>query len=149
MVKKTGPRQETIRRFGFRLDSVKQWQTIDWKRFYADADDVERVKKTTAELVDLLNDLGRRGRPTHSYDSAAIRGALNTFYMNRGPRPGLRSATGGGQSLPALLRAATRDDLAGAKTRCTYDFFRRQLDDEERNREEILGVFDKMFKSRW
>ncbi len=149
MVKKTGPRQEKIRRFGFRLDSVQKWQTIDWKRFYAEADDLERVKKTTAEFVDLLNDLGRHGRPTHSYDSAAIRGALSAFYVNRSLRPGSRTASGGGQSLPALLRTASRDDLAGAKTRCGYDFFRRQLDDEERNREEILGVFDKMLKSRW
>jgi Trypsin-like peptidase domain len=149
MVKKTGPRQEKIRRFGYRLDSVQQWQTVDWKRFYAEDDEVERVKKATMEFADLLNDLGRHGRPTHSYDSAAIRNALNSFAANRGPRPGARYGTGNSQSLPALLRSASREDLAGARSRCAYDFFRRQLDDEERGREEILDVFDKMFKTRW
>lgn len=149
MVKKTGPRQEKIRRFGYRLDSVQQWQTIDWKRFYSDDDEVDRVKKTTGEFVELLNDLGRHGRPTHSYDSTAIRSALSTFYASRGARPGGRYAAASGQSLPALLRAASRDDLAVAKTRCGYDFFQRQLTDEERGREEILGVFDKLLKTRW
>ena len=148
MVKKVGPRQEKIRRFGFRLDSVQQWQTIDWKRFYAEADEMERVKKTTGELVDLLNDLGRHGRPTHSYDSAAVRGSLDNFYASRSLRPGARYAVGGGQSLPVLLRTASNNDLANAKSRCAYDFFRRQLEEEERNREEILGIFDKMFKGR-
>lgn len=148
MMKKIGPRQEKIRRFGFRLDSVQQWQSIDWKRFYAEADVMERVKKTTGGFVDLLNDLGRHGRPTHSYDSPAIRGALDSFFMARGMRPGPRYASGGGQSLLTLLHTASRNDFADAKTRCTYDFFRRQFEEEERNREEILGVFDKMLKGR-
>ncbi|MCX6906795.1 MAG: serine protease [Verrucomicrobia bacterium] len=130
------------------VDSVQQWQTIDWKQFYVEADAIERVKKTTGEFVDLLNDLGRHGRPTHSYDSPVIRSALETFYMSRGLRPGMRNAAGSGQSLPALLHTASRNDLADAKARCTYDFFRRQLEEEERNRGEILGVFDKMLKGR-
>ncbi len=98
--------------------------------------------------MDLLNDLGRHGRPTHSYDSPAIRGALESFYTSRSLRSGLRYTAGSGQSLPALLHAASRNDLADAKMRCTYDFFRRQLEEEERNREEVLGVFDKMFRNR-
>lgn len=148
MVKRIGPRQEKIRRFGFRLDSVPQWQTIDWKRFYGEADEMERLKKTTADLVALLNDLGKHGRPTHTYDSAVVRGSLDGFYANRNLRPGSRYAAGSGQSLPTLLHLASRNELANAKARCAYDFFRRQLEEEERNREEILGIFDKMVKAR-
>ena len=148
LVKKTGPRQEKIRRFGYRLDSVQQWQTIDWKRFYGEDDELDRVKKTTMDLVELLNDLGRHGRPTRPYDSAAVRNALYTFYANRNPRPGARPGTGSNASLPALLRAGSREDLAAARARCGYDFFRRQLEDVERAREEILGVYDKMFRTR-
>jgi len=148
MVKKIGPREEKVRRFGFRLDSVQQWQSIDWKRFYAEADVMERVKKTTGEFADLLNDLGRHGRPTHNYDSPGIRSALDSVYMARGVRPGPRYAPGGGQNLLTLLHTASRNDLADAKMRCTYDFFRRQLETEERSREEILGIFDKMLKGR-
>lgn len=147
-VKRVGPRQEKIRRFGFRLDTVPQWQGIDWKRFYAEADTVERVRKSSEDFVNLLNDLGRQGRPARSYDSLVVRGALETFYAARNVRPGPRPAAGSSPSLPVLLRAASRNELADAKTRCTYDFFRRMLEEEEREREEILAVFDKMLKSR-
>jgi hypothetical protein len=148
MVKRTGPREEKVRRFGFRLDSVQQWQTIDWNRFYGEAAALDKVKKTTAELAELLNDLGRHGQPTHRYESPAISSALDSVYLARGARPGSRYAAGSGQTLLAALHTAARGDVAEAKARFTYDFFRRQLENEERSREEILGILGKMLGGR-
>jgi hypothetical protein len=73
------------RRFGYRLDTVKQWESVDWARFYSEADKLAPITLVTKELrrafteVNELNDRTNKYR-VYSYESPAIRTALDVFY---------------------------------------------------------------------
>ncbi len=51
-----------VRRFGYRLDTIKSWQAVNWQAFYAQATEMESVEKLTNDLVTFLQDLGKDGR---------------------------------------------------------------------------------------
>src|SRR5204863_3580947 len=55
-------KEPIVRRFGYRLDSVKQWQPVNWQTFYAQATEMETIEKLTNDLVAFLQDLGKDGR---------------------------------------------------------------------------------------
>src|SRR5439155_9203488 len=66
----SGSPRATVRRFGYRLDSVAQWQPINWTRFYTEADVVEKIEQTSSELMQALVDLqaaAKSRRATRSY----------------------------------------------------------------------------------
>jgi len=148
IAKRIGPREQKIRRFGYRIDSVQKWQPIDWARFYSEADMISRIQKTTSELVSLLDDFGKAGRATRPYTIPAIRNALDTFEKARrpnGPRSEAERAT---ETLLGSLRSISVSDVKEARQRMGYDFFQHQLDTDERDREEIFKIFDQAFKQQ-
>jgi hypothetical protein len=139
---------QSVRRFGYRLDSVQKWQAIDWTRFYAEADAMTKIEKTSEELGSLLSDLVKAGRPTKSYTSAPIRAALDSFEKAKRPgmqRSDVERAT---ENLLTTLRAASVKDVREAAQRVGYDFFRRQLEEEEKGRDEIFKVLDQAVKAQ-
>ena len=139
---------QSVRRFGYRLDSVQKWQAIDWTRFYAEADAMTKIEKTSEELGLLLSDLVKAGRPTRTYTSAPIRAALDTF--EKAHRSGMQRSEAERitENLLTTLRAASVKDVREATQRVGYDFFRRQLEDEEKGREEIFKVLDQAVKAQ-
>ena len=148
IVRKTGPGEEQVRRFGFRLDSVQKWQPVDWNRFYAEADAMGKIEKLTGDLVLLLNDVSRHGRPTRAYDAPVLRSALDNFNRMQSQRRSPRDADRAVDGLLTALRFASEGDVRDAKSRFAYDFFQRQLANEERDREELSKIFDTALKSR-
>jgi hypothetical protein len=148
IVKRGGPQGETVRRFGYRLDSIQQWQAVEWNRFYTEADTMEKMEKTTAEFGALLEDFGRNGRPTRAYNSPAIRSALEAFNSSLRPGGSRSEVDQVAERLLSSLRAASGRDVREAKTSIGYDFFKRQLETESREREEITKVFDQALKKQ-
>ena len=51
-----------VRRFGYRLDSVKTWQPVNWAAFAAQAEEMERIDKLTLDLRKFLRDIADNGR---------------------------------------------------------------------------------------
>jgi hypothetical protein len=139
---------QSVRRFGYRLDSVQKWQAIDWTRFYAEADAMAKIEKTSEELGLLLSDLVKAGRPTRLYTSAPIRAVLDTF--EKAQRSGMQRSEveRTTENLLSGLRAASVKDVREATQRVGYDFFRRQLEDEEKGREEVFKVLDQAVKAQ-
>jgi hypothetical protein len=146
LVKKIGPREERVRRFGYRLDSVQQWQAVDWRRFYAEADAVDKIEKTTAELASLLEDFSKNGRPTRNYNSPGIRNAIDAFSGAIKSGVGKSDADQIAERLLSALKTVSIRDVREAKASIGYDFFRRQLETESRDRDEITKVFDQALK---
>ena len=139
---------QSVRRFGYRLDSIQKWQAIDWNRFYAEADAMTKIEKTSEELSSLLSELVKAGRPTKSYTSAPIRAALDSFEKAKRPgmqRSDVERAT---ENLLTTLRSASVKDVREAAQRVGYDFFRRQLEEEEKGRDEIFKVLDQAVKAQ-
>lgn len=149
IARRIGSGQQRIRRFGYRIDSVQKWQAIDWTRFYAEADAMSRIEKTSGELVSLLEDFSRNGRPTKSYEAPSIRSALDQFdRLMRRQNPTKSESDRAAETLLTSLRAASVSDVRDARTRMRYDFFLRQLETQERDREEISKVFEQAVKQQ-
>lgn len=135
------------RRYGYRLDSVQGWQAIDWARFYREADALEKIETTTAELRQAISEASSQRRFSRfaqrkfAYESPAIRGALDSFYQTMTQRsPDSERAA---RSLLAGLRSASKGDVSAANSRFTYDYFRRRLADEAKDREVLINGFAK------
>src|SRR5262249_41673522 len=54
-------KEPIVRRFGYRLDTVKIWQPVNWQAFYAQAGEMESNEKLTRDLVSFLRDLSING----------------------------------------------------------------------------------------
>ena len=135
-------KEKKVRRFGYRLDSVKQWQRIEWGQFYTEADRAEKMHKSTVEFFEAVSDAvedvvaGFR-RSAQSYESPAIRQAMERFYVTARQNPG--DAEQAMKNLFAGLRTASANDLRAAKSAFSYDYFKRQVDDEERARHALTS----------
>ena len=46
-----------IRRFGYRIDNVKQWQVVDWRAFHAQAAEMDGIETLTGDLYDFFRDI--------------------------------------------------------------------------------------------
>jgi hypothetical protein len=135
-----------LRRFGYRLDSVRKWQAVDWSSFYAQADQMEKVERTSRELkqahreIQLGSGYGRRGR-TYSYDSPEIRRALDNYYAAMAQSQ--REPNVAAKVLLQALRAANRNGVATAKANLTYDYFLRQLEQHKAERNQLIENLDR------
>jgi hypothetical protein len=133
---------ETIRRFGYRLDSVRVWQPIDWKRFYAEAARMEKIKHTSEDLgvavVAATFGLGKMSDSVHSPD---VRTALENYQIAVKQQPAQKAQAA--RNLREWLRSASQSDIAAAKGSFTYDFFKRQFEEEEHARQEFADALGK------
>jgi len=143
--------EKKVRRFGYRLDTVKQWQPVDWGRFYAEADKLEKIQSTTEELAQVffeLNGLNQRtnkGRK-YAYESPAIRGALDNFYESIDTLKNERDAGRVVNNLIGTLRGVSQSDVAPVKPTFTYDCFRRQFTEQEDDRTAIMKLIVKVMQ---
>jgi hypothetical protein len=138
--------EKKIRRFGYRLDTVKQWETVDWTRFYADADKLENATATTTELNRAfleLNGLNERTNKfrVYAYESPVIRNALDNFYSTLDRAETKRDANRAVNNLLETLKGVSQSYPMSVKPTFTYDYFRRQFTEQDGDRTEIMKSF--------
>lgn len=143
--------EKKTRRFGYRLDTVKQWQPVEWARFYAEADKLEKYQDTTAELKKAfleLNGLNQRTNRVrlYAYESPVLRQALDSFYVRLDEAGSEQEATRAINSLLGSLRGVSQDDALTAGLHFTYEYFRRQYAENESLRMEIMRLFVKILQ---
>lgn len=133
-----------VKRFGYRLDSVKQWQPVVWPSYMADFNTLEKVKARTDDFVKLL----RTGRfISTDYSDPAIRNPLERF-ANAAQGKGLikTDRLTAAKDLTNSLRTACDTDIAQAQTQVKYDFFRHRLEEHQQLRKELRKGFDDLMK---
>jgi hypothetical protein len=125
-----------LRRFGYRLDSARVWHQIEWNRFYSESDLAEKILTATFELDDIFSDFQRvtTHNLSRAYETPGIRSALENYYNAIGQSRADNDAAVIG--LLGSLREVCVSDVAAAKTRFSYDYFKRELEANElvRNR---------------
>jgi hypothetical protein len=139
------------RRFGYRLDTVKQWEVVDWARFYSEADKLENVTATTRELrralteVNDLNDRTNKFR-VYSYDSQIIRKALDDFYSAYAKKTSRLDAERAAAGLLQTFNRVSQSYPTSAKPYFTYDYFRREFNDQDKDRAEVISTLTKILQ---
>jgi hypothetical protein len=144
--------ENKVRRFGYRLDTVKQWQPVEWARFYAEADKLEKIETTTRELAHAfleLNGLNQRTNKVRkfAYESPAIRNALDDFYGSLDALDNRREADRVVDNLLGNLRGISQGDVTSLKTTFTYDCFRRRYVEQQEARTEIMTLIVKVLRN--
>jgi hypothetical protein len=133
-----------VRRFGYRLDSVKSWQPVNWAAFAAQAAEMEKIEKLTADLVNFLNDVVKNHHITPSlHTNPAIKNPLDAYQAQLHSHMNSKDIAAAGRNLISYLKSACHSDIIAAQPTITYDFFQRQLVDEQRDRAALADVFDK------
>jgi len=141
--------RKEVRRFGYRLDSARRWELIDWGRFYAQADTMEKIEKTSEELIQAFKEIQSSGRSRtrrYAYDTAAVRDAIDDFYTDIRAAQRQQDVDAATSGLLASMQTAAKRDVAAVKPSLTYDYFKRQLQDEELKRKELSELFEKVLK---
>ena len=134
-----------VRRFGYRLDSVRNWQPVNLGIFAAQAAEMEAIEKLTEDLGNLLSDIATHHNITPGvHTNAAIKFPIDLWLNERGRPMSASDKAMPEQNFVSRLKSACQGDLAAARPHLTYDYFQRGLIDEKRNRDNIASSLDKL-----
>ncbi len=137
-------RDPIIRRFGYRLDSAKTWQPVNWQTFYEQAAELATIEKLTNDLVAFLRDLSAHGTVSRGvHTNPVIKNRVDQWVDVKAKRLSPRDAATADESMLSFLKLTCQSDVTAAQPRLTYDYFQRKLADQQRERTEIAGVFGK------
>jgi hypothetical protein len=142
--------ETTVRRFGFRLDNVPQWEEVNWPRFYAQSAQAEKIEETSAEFVQLFSDAKGNRMSSSNFKNPGIQRALSNFERaaQNGRRMSAADASSAVRGLLGELRIAATNDILAFDTRNAYDYFRRLVADEKKFRDDICTGFTKEIEKR-
>jgi hypothetical protein len=145
----TNSRTQTVRRFGYRLDSIKTWQPLVWNTFQEEHAELTKVETLTNDIARLIDDLtnDKRFHPEAHTNPVLVRPVQElgrAFQKHNLSAPDRQRAL---QSFLASIRSATQADVRQAKERWRYDFFRRSLEEQTAIREQFYQAFDQMMKA--
>lgn len=133
-----------VRRFGYRLDNVKEWQVVNWGAFRQQAAEMESITELTDDLYDLLDDIvEHRGAITPGrHTNPAIKDGIDRWCESqKGPRE-WRESFGGNGNLVSYLKAACESDIGIAQRQISYDYFQRELAEQKRYRDAMAKAFE-------
>lgn len=134
----------TVRRFGFRIDNVPQWEAVTWPAFQAEAERMRRIEMLTADIYNYF-----RGRTLGGLQTEVLRRAaaewMSALQKSRSS-PADRAAAN--TRFLAELRGMVRTDVVAADAQLRYGYFREQLRLERQIRDRLYEEFDKDIKLR-
>ena len=144
-----GRLRPTIRRFGYRLDSIKKWEPVRWWHYYDEQQTVENVKRRTMNLIALLNNIGRgRGLPSNVLDDRAVEEPFQKFMSAARTITSQNDATKVVETFMKDLQRAATEDIDHARQRIGYSYFMERLKEEEEHRAPIAKELEQALKSR-
>ena len=144
---KEAVKEPVIRRFGYRLDSIKKWEPVNWQGFNAQAAEMEAIEELTEDLVAFLKDLGDGKIAAGSHTNPAIKKRIDVWLASRSKKLSDTDWTAANRTLLSFLKVTCQSDIMAAQPRITYDYFRRQLDEQQKERTEIANYFAKIIDS--
>lgn len=144
-----GREAATVRRFGYRLDSIKRWEPVIWWQYHDEHKTLENVRQRTVELMTVLVSIrGGQTPPASSVTDPMLQMPLSKFSMSlrlsKDRKQYLEEAT---TFMNGLVRAAN-EDIALARQRIGYSYFRSELEKEEKMRAPVGNFLDDIMKAR-
>ena len=141
-------KQPIVRRFGYRLDTVKKWQAVNWRAFAAQASEMESVEGRTADLYNFFLDLAvsKGVLTTGRHTDPAIKTGIEDWIAARGSHPSPEDAAIADATFLSSLKTACRSDIDAAQNQVTYDYFRRKLADEKQTRDAMAQAFQQIIQ---
>lgn len=133
------------RRFGYRIDSVQKWEPINWQAFFAQSAQVAQVEELSDDFIQMFNDLDKEKQLViGNYKNAALQRVVRSFLDNVDREGSHMSAADRSNILRNFfgdLRSVSRSDILAFNQNTAYDYFRREIVDQGRFRDELYNMF--------
>ena len=139
------PRRQ-IRRFAYRLDTIKQWQPVVWPQFYAQGATMDNIEQLTRDLETFCRELlsGENLRPGLYREPAILQPVDDYAQVTGMSHMSQYDRTNAKKDLLSAIRAASQADVAQAGSKLTYDYFQRELVEQRRERDEFARFFQRI-----
>lgn len=132
-------KKRVVRRFGYRVDNVKSWETPDWKRFVMQGERVARVESTSNDLLQLVN-----SRFKSWNGNEQIGEIMGTFQKRVNSARSEKEAFGDLSKAFTELNKITMPDLnAAASDPALYWWWKHTLKEQRQLRESLDEAFKK------
>jgi|GEM_PF-1031348 len=145
--------QTIIRRFGYRVDLISQWEPVNWQRFAAQASQVEKIELVSDDFAALLREANSKsGFNALSYSTPELRRPVEQFVStmssSRGRSMSLTDRKTEARRFIGTLRAAARSDIQRFDSRSAYDYFRRRVEEHNEFRSQIYEGLTRAMQSQ-
>jgi len=142
-------KKPVVRRFGYRLDSIKQWQRVNWPIFYSEAVQMDNIESLTDELYGLFRDLSNSGASisADNYDNPAIKQPIGDWVNAVSGRPSEEDVKQADENLLSYLKVACESDVTDAQRQMVYDYFSRELSDQKQIRDQMAKALESAIDS--
>ena len=142
-------KKPVVRRFGYRLDSVKGWQAVQWPAFNAQAVQMENVEALTDDLYDFFRDLDEnKGAVTpERHQNPVIKTRIEDWLAAKSHNPSAEDSEEADTNLISFLKVACQSDITAAQRQVTYDYFRRELGDQKGVRDQMGAAFQQIIQN--
>jgi hypothetical protein len=140
--------QPVVRRFGYRIDAVKNWQPVNWRAFCAQAEQMESVEALTSDLSGFITDLAdNKGKVlVDKYSNPIIKERIDEWISDKGPHASAQDREEADENFISYLKVACQTGIPQAQQQITYDYFRRELNDEMQGRQELSRDFQQIIQ---
>jgi hypothetical protein len=128
-----------VRRFGYRVDNVKSWETPDWKRFVMQGEKVARVEAYSEDLLMLVNSGFEKWNGNEQ-----IGEIMGDFRKNMNSAGSRREAYGDMSKVFIELKKISMADLnAAAADQSLYWWWKHTLSEQREFRKSLDESFEK------
>ncbi len=136
---------DQVRRFCYRLDSIKKWEPVRWGDYTDEAMTLENARTRTTELAMLMMNSKSLSRftPTAVTDFE-LQTILKKYQANIPLGKTIRERIAVADTFLKELRRAATMDIEVARRRIAYDYFSKMLVFEVHLRNGFPEVFDEM-----
>lgn len=132
-----------IRRFGYRLDSIKSWQAVDWRAFYAQAAEMRGIESFTDDMDHFLDELDEDGTISgDGFESVFLTRRIQQWQDDKIHVLSTSDTKTINAGFYSSIKAACQADVIAARQHIGYDYFRRELADEQKIRDEMSKALE-------
>jgi len=109
---------------------------------------MENIEAMTKDLVKLIVDIDRTGRITPGlHTNPAIKSRIDDWLGQKHTHMSQTDTETANYNFVSYLKSLCRTDVVGAHASLTYDYFQRQLTEQERDRDALADGFGQVLKT--
>jgi hypothetical protein len=131
-----------VRRFGYRLDTVKAWQPVNWQIYNSEAAAVADSKSFTEVLMQMFGDLQQSKFARGNYKDARLQQALARLPQKLPKPPNAQQQAQYVDAFVRELRNTNRFQTEAIRRRLQYDYFQRDSDGEAKLRDAVVQAIE-------
>jgi S1-C subfamily serine protease len=141
--------RRSFRRFAYRMDSVKEWQPVNWPVFYKQSAELNRCKELTENMYMLMKDISSgNGIDAGKHKDPALRNSVAEVLRlsessERVNEADLKSAIG---RLFSNLKSICRTEVGPPTAKGYYDYYWDEFQKQKEIREKMVEGFDSVLR---